>query len=95
MSEQVWKDMFDVNLTGVFNTVRASLPSMVERGEGGSVVLTSSTAGLLGYLNTAHCTAAKHGVIGLLKVLAQELGRTISGSTSGSASGSTRSVRPR
>jgi SDR family mycofactocin-dependent oxidoreductase len=74
MSEQVWKDMIDVNLTGVFNTTRAALPSMVERGEGGSVVLTSSTAGLLGYLNTAHYTAAKHGVIGFMKVLAQELG---------------------
>jgi NAD(P)-dependent dehydrogenase (short-subunit alcohol dehydrogenase family) len=74
MSEQVWKEMIDVNLTGVFNTTRAALPSMVERGDGGSVILTSSTAGLLGYLNTAHYTAAKHGVIGFMKVLAQELG---------------------
>ena len=47
---------------------------MVERGEGGSVILTSSTAGLIGYANTAHYTAAKHGVIGLMKVLAQEAG---------------------
>jgi (+)-trans-carveol dehydrogenase len=74
MTEQQWKDMIDVNLTGVFNTVRAALPSMVERGEGGCLVLTSSTAGLIGYLHTAHYTAAKHGVIGLTKVLAQELG---------------------
>jgi SDR family mycofactocin-dependent oxidoreductase len=74
MSEQVWKDMIDVNLTGVFNTTRAALPSMVERGQGGSVVLTSSTAGLLGHPNTAHYTAAKHGIIGFMKVLAQELG---------------------
>lgn len=74
MTEQQWKDMIDVNLTGVFNTTRAALPSMVERGEGGSVVITSSTAGLIGYLNTAHYTAAKHGVIGFMKVLAQELG---------------------
>ncbi|HTP18996.1 MAG TPA: mycofactocin-coupled SDR family oxidoreductase [Solirubrobacteraceae bacterium] len=74
MTEQLWKDMIDVNLTGVFNTVRATLPSMVERGEGGSVVLTSSTAGLRAYANTAHYTAAKHGVIGLMKVLAQEAG---------------------
>jgi SDR family mycofactocin-dependent oxidoreductase len=74
MSEQQWKDMIDINLTGVFNTTRAALPSMVERGEGGSVVLTSSTAGLRAYANTAHYTAAKHGVIGLMKVLAQEAG---------------------
>jgi SDR family mycofactocin-dependent oxidoreductase len=74
MTAQQWKDMIDVNLTGVFNATRAALPSMVERGEGGSVVLTSSTAGLIGYAHTAHYTAAKHGVIGLMKVLAQELG---------------------
>jgi NAD(P)-dependent dehydrogenase (short-subunit alcohol dehydrogenase family) len=74
MTEQQWKDMIDINLTGVFNTARATLPSMVERGEGGSVVLTSSTAGLRAYANTAHYTAAKHGVIGLMKVLAQEAG---------------------
>jgi SDR family mycofactocin-dependent oxidoreductase len=74
MTEQQWKDMIDINLTGVFNTVRATLPSMVERGEGGSVVLTGSTAGLRAYANTAHYTAAKHGVIGLMKVLAQEAG---------------------
>src|SRR5689334_809828 len=74
MTEQQWNDMIDINLTGVFNATRAALPSMVERGEGGSVVLTSSTAGLRAYANTAHYTAAKHGVIGLMKVLAQEAG---------------------
>jgi (+)-trans-carveol dehydrogenase len=74
MTEQQWKEMVDTNLTGVFNTVRAALPSMVERGEGGSLILTSSTAGLRAYQNTAHYTAAKHGVIGLMKVLAQECG---------------------
>src|SRR5204863_7161885 len=47
---------------------------VVERGEGGSVVRPSSTAGSRAYANTAHYTAAKHGVIGLMKVLAQELG---------------------
>ena len=74
ITSQQWQDMIDVNLTGVFNTTRATLPSMIERGEGGSLVLTSSTAGLIGYAHTAHYTAAKHGVIGLMKVLAQELG---------------------
>ena len=74
MTEQQWRDMIDINLTGVFNATRAALPSMVERGEGGSIVLTSSTAGLRAYANTAHYTAAKHGVIGLMKVLAQEAG---------------------
>ena len=74
MTEQQWSEMIDINLTGVFNTLRAALPSMVQRGEGGTLVLTSSTAGLRAYQNTAHYTAAKHGVIGLMKVLAQECG---------------------
>ena len=74
MTAEQWGEMVDTNLTGVFNTVRAALPSMVERGAGGSLVLTSSTAGLRAYPNTAHYTAAKHGVIGLMKVLAQECG---------------------
>ena len=81
MTAEQWNDMIDINLTGVFNAVRAALPSMVERGEGGSLVLTSSTAGLRAYANTAHYTAAKHGVIGLMKVLAQEAARTASAST--------------
>jgi (+)-trans-carveol dehydrogenase len=74
MTAQQWSEMVDINLTGVFNSVRAALPSMVQRGEGGSLVLTSSTAGLRAYQNTAHYTAAKHGVIGLMKVLTQECG---------------------
>ncbi|GLB63894.1 hypothetical protein NCCP2495_17730 [Dietzia sp. NCCP-2495] len=70
-----WKEMVDINLTGVFNTVRAALPGMISRGRGGSIVLTSSTAGINGYQNTAHYTAAKYGVIGLTKVMAQEVGQ--------------------
>lgn len=74
LSAQMWQEMIDVNLTGVWNATRAALPSMVERGEGGCLVLTSSAAGINGYVSTAHYTAAKHGVVGLTKVLAQELG---------------------
>ena len=74
LSELDWREMIDVNLTGQFNTIRAVLPSMVARGAGGSIVLTSSTAGLISYPNTAHYTAAKHGVIGLMGTLSQELG---------------------
>ena len=74
MSAKVWQDMIDVNLTGVFNTVRATTPSMVERGAGGSVVLISSTAGIKGIPGLSHYSAAKHGVIGLMKATANELG---------------------
>ena len=43
-----WQDVIDVNLTGVFNTVETAIPSMVKRGQGGAIVLTSSTAGING-----------------------------------------------
>jgi SDR family mycofactocin-dependent oxidoreductase len=66
-----WQDVIDVNLTGVFNTVEVALPSMVARGAGGSVVITSSSAGLLGIGGPSPgglgYTAAKHGLVGLMR----------------------------
>jgi NAD(P)-dependent dehydrogenase (short-subunit alcohol dehydrogenase family) len=47
-SHQAWQDVVDTNLTGVFNTVEIAIPSMIERGQGGAIVLTSSTAGING-----------------------------------------------
>ncbi len=73
LTEDQWQDVVDVNLTGVWKTVKAAAPAMVERGRGGSIVLTSSTAGLIGFANLAHYTAAKHGVVGLMRALAVEL----------------------
>jgi (+)-trans-carveol dehydrogenase len=73
LTEEQWNTVVDVNLTGVWKTVKAAVPAMVERGEGGSVILTSSAAGLIAYPNLAHYTAAKHGVTGLMRVLAVEL----------------------
>jgi (+)-trans-carveol dehydrogenase len=73
MDEQVWRDMIDVNLTGVWQTVKAAVPHIRAGGRGGSIVLTSSVAGLKPYANVAHYVAAKHGVIGLMKTLALEL----------------------
>ncbi|GAA0617827.1 mycofactocin-coupled SDR family oxidoreductase [Sporichthya brevicatena] len=70
-----WSTMIDVNLTGVFHTVKASLPHLLAHGEGGSIVLTSSAAGLRGIENCAHYCAAKHGLVGMMKGLALELGR--------------------
>jgi SDR family mycofactocin-dependent oxidoreductase len=75
--EQEWQDVINVNLTGVYNTVRVAAPAMVERGQGGAIVLTGSTAGLngiggntpggLGY------TASKHGLVGLMRAYANYL----------------------
>jgi SDR family mycofactocin-dependent oxidoreductase len=73
MDERVWQDMIDINLTGVWKTIRAAVPPMVERGRGGSVVITSSVAGLFGFPNLAHYSAAKHGLVGLMRTLTQEL----------------------
>lgn len=72
--QPVWEQMLDVNLTGVWNTVRAGVPHLIRSG-GGSVILTSSAAGLTrGYANIAHYAAAKHGTVGLMRTLATELG---------------------
>jgi (+)-trans-carveol dehydrogenase len=71
--EQTWKDVVDINLTGVWNTVRGVIPHMIERDQGGSIVITSSTAGIKGYAHTAPYSAAKHGVVGLMQSLANEL----------------------
>lgn len=74
LTDEQWDDAIDVNLTGVFNTVRACVPHMIERGAGGSIVLTSSIAGLWAAPNISHYVAAKHGVTGFAKALAIELG---------------------
>jgi SDR family mycofactocin-dependent oxidoreductase len=74
LSEQDWQDVIDVNLTGVFHTVKAVVPSMIEAGKGGSIVLTSSLAGLKGYSNLVGYVAAKHGANGIMRTLANELG---------------------
>jgi SDR family mycofactocin-dependent oxidoreductase len=74
LSEQDWQGVVDVNLTGVFHTVKAVVPAMIEAGRGGAIVLTSSLAGLKGYSNLAAYVAAKHGVNGIMRTLANELG---------------------
>ncbi|CDP83190.1 MULTISPECIES: mycofactocin-coupled SDR family oxidoreductase [Mycolicibacterium] len=72
-----WRDVIDVNLTGVHHTVEAAAPIMVEQGEGGSIVLISSAAGLIGVgggdRGSIGYTAAKHGVVGLMRAYANFL----------------------
>lgn len=72
----VWQRTLDINLTGVWHTVRAGAPHMFDRegDSGGSVVIISSTSGIRGLPNTAHYTASKHAVVGLARTLANELG---------------------
>jgi SDR family mycofactocin-dependent oxidoreductase len=73
LDEANWQTMIDVNLTGVWHATKAAVPHLIERGPGGSVILISSTAGLRGIPNIAHYNAAKHGVLGLARTLANEL----------------------
>ena len=72
-----WQDVLDVNLTGVYNTVQAAVPSMIERAAGGAIVLTSSTAGINGIGGNSPgglgYTASKHGVVGLMRSYANIL----------------------
>jgi SDR family mycofactocin-dependent oxidoreductase len=72
MGEQAWRTMLDINLTGVWHTCRAGAPHLIARGSG-AMVLTNSIAGLRGLVGVAHYTAAKHGVVGLMRSLAHEL----------------------
>lgn len=73
MTSAAWRDVIDVNLTGVWNTCAAAMPHVIDGGRGGSFVLTSSTSGLRGPANLVHYAAAKHGVVGVMRVLAKEL----------------------
>ena len=75
ITEQAWQDMMDVNLSGVWKTVKAGVPHMLSAGRGGSIILTSSVGGLKAYPNTGHYIAAKHGVVGLMRTFAVELGQ--------------------
>ncbi|WP_046301126.1 mycofactocin-coupled SDR family oxidoreductase [Mycobacterium sp. UM_Kg27] len=74
-SEADWQDMIDVNLSGVWKTVKAAVPHLISGGNGGSIVLTSSVGGLKAYPHTGHYIAAKHGVVGLMRTFAVELGQ--------------------
>ncbi|SDM53869.1 (+)-trans-carveol dehydrogenase [Cryobacterium flavum] len=72
LDDAAWQETIDINLTGVWNTCKAALPHLIKGGRGGSIILTSSTAGLKGLANTVHYTAAKHGVVGIMRTLANE-----------------------
>lgn len=74
MSEEQWLTLVDVNLSGVWRTMKAAVPHMLSAGNGGSIITVSSVAGLKSLPGQAHYSAAKHGVVGLTKSAAIELG---------------------
>lgn len=73
ITEDQWNDMLGVNLTGVWKTVSAAIPAMLEADNGGSIAITSSSAGTKGMVNLGHYVTAKHGLVGLMRTLANEL----------------------
>ncbi|OBF37422.1 3-ketoacyl-ACP reductase [Mycolicibacterium peregrinum] len=73
ISSQTWQQMVDINLTGVWHTTTVAIPHILAGQRGGAIVLTSSAAGLKGYAHISHYTAAKHGLVGLMRSLAVEL----------------------
>ena len=70
----VWQDTIDTNLTGVWHTIAAAVPHLTSNG-GGSIICISSIAGIKGPPFFAPYVAAKHGVVGLAKSMANELAR--------------------
>jgi SDR family mycofactocin-dependent oxidoreductase len=73
MPEDAWQEMLEINLSGVWRTCKAAIPRLIEQGAGGSIILTSSAAGLAGFGMLAHYTAAKHGIVGLMRSLVNEV----------------------
>jgi (+)-trans-carveol dehydrogenase len=71
----IWRDMIDVNLSGVWKSVKAAVPHILAGGRGGSIILTSSVGGMKAHPHTGHYIAAKHGVVGLMRTFAVELGQ--------------------
>lgn len=73
LTDEQWDEMIGVNLTGVFKSCRAVVPHMLAGERGGAIVITSSIAGLKPVMACTHYTAAKHGIVGVMKTLAREL----------------------
>ena len=74
ISAQQFQDVIDINLTGLWNTIKAVVPAMIEAGNGGSIITISSAAGIKAVPGCGHYCASKFGVVGLTNSLAVELG---------------------
>jgi len=74
MSEEQWDTVIDVNLNGTWRTIRAAVPAMIEAGNGGSIIIVSSSAGTKATPGNGHYSASKHGLVALTNALAIEVG---------------------
>jgi SDR family mycofactocin-dependent oxidoreductase len=75
ITPQDWREMIDINLNGVFHTVKAAIPTMIGQQQAGSIVFIGSTEALKRAENISSYAASKHGVTGLMTSLARELGQ--------------------
>lgn len=73
LSPHNWSFTLDINLTGAFNTVQACLPSMIDRGNGGSIMFTASQLATRGCPQAVAYSASKAGLVGMMRALASEL----------------------
>ncbi|OBI46530.1 mycofactocin-coupled SDR family oxidoreductase [Mycobacterium sp. E796] len=74
LTDEQWDTVIGINLTGTWRTLRAAIPAMIEAGNGGSIVVVSSAAGLKATPGNGHYAASKFGLTGLTNTLAIELG---------------------
>lgn len=74
LSDEQWNTVIDVNLTGTWRTLRAVVPAMISAGNGGSIVVVSSSAGLKATPGNGHYSASKYGTVALTNTLALEVG---------------------
>ncbi|MEB3031961.1 mycofactocin-coupled SDR family oxidoreductase [[Mycobacterium] nativiensis] len=75
LTDEQWNTVIDVNLTGTWRTIRASVPAMIEAGNGGSIVIVSSSAGMKATPGNGHYAASKYGLVALTNTLALEAGK--------------------
>lgn len=75
ITTEQWQETLDVNLTGTFYTAKAAIPILIEQGQGGAIVMTSSVGGLRGMPFLGAYVASKHGIVGLCRTMANELGQ--------------------
>jgi SDR family mycofactocin-dependent oxidoreductase len=73
-THEQWAELLDVNLNGMWRTVKATVPGMIERDRGGVIIMSGATAGFKGMPLMPHYNAAKYGMVGLCKSLALDLG---------------------
>jgi SDR family mycofactocin-dependent oxidoreductase len=74
IDEDQWDSVVNVNLSGTWRTIRAVVPAMIEAGNGGSIIIVSSSAGLKATPGNGHYAASKFGLVGLTNALALEVG---------------------